>query len=274
MAKREYNPFSVPVTSIIDSIGANTIASVIYVQQLLLFTWRVLFSFSATGQNHGLRRRPIVNQIVFSGIDALPSIIILSLAIAISVTTQFILMLESLTSEREVIQVLSKIVAQELAPLLTAIILIGRSGSAITVELGNMRVNKELNSLELLGIDINQFFAMPRVLGVMFSQFALTVFFAGIVMVGGIIFSALLDSLSNYKYLFLLVESFTPVELIVFVIKNFLFGLIIGSTACFHGFRVSNLATEVPQQTQQAIVNSLILVFVFDGVTAMLVWLI
>ena len=87
-------------------------------------------------------------------------------------------------------------------------------------------------------------------------------------MVFGIIFSALQDSPSNYKYLFILADSFLPYELIIFIFKNLLFGLIIGATACFHGLRVEQSVTELPQQTQQAIVNSLLIIFIVDGLIA------
>ena len=70
---------------------------------------------------------------------------------------------------------------------------------------------------------------------------------------------------TNYKYLLILLDAFTPPELLVFLLKNLLFGLIMGAVACFHGLQVEKSITELPQQTQQAIVNSLVLIFVFDG---------
>ncbi len=256
------------MTLIIDLIGQKAISAMLYAWRLFAFTLSIFFSSHNTKVNRSSSNQRIASQIIFSGIDALPTITILSLAIAFSVTAQFIFLLQTLTTEKEVIQILSQIIAQELAPLLTAIILIGRSGSAIAVDLGNMKLHNEMRGLELLGIDIKDFFVLPRIIGLAFSQFTLAIYFSGIVMVVGIIFSALLDSPSNYKYLFILVHSFTPYELMIFIIKNLLFGVIIGAIACFHGFRVKNSVTELPQQTQQAIVNSLILIFIIDGLIA------
>jgi phospholipid/cholesterol/gamma-HCH transport system permease protein len=262
---QKINLLSVPFTALVDVIGRKSIDTVRYLLQLFIFSIRSLGAWRATGKVSHINRRSIVSQIIFSGIDALPVITIISLALALSVTAQFILLLQAFTTEKEVIRVITQIVAQEFAPLLSAIILIGRSGSAITVDLGNMRLHDEIQGLELLGIDIREFFVLPRMLGLAFSQFALAVYFSGIVMVFGVIFSALLDSPSNYKYLLLLLDAFTPSELLVFLLKNLLFGLIMGAVACFHGLRVEKSITELPQQTQQAIVNSLVLIFVFDG---------
>lgn len=253
---------------IIDLIGQKTISALLYAWRLFAFTLSSLFSIRSSGGSRPRNHQRLVSQIIFSGVDALPTITILSLAIAFSLAAQFLLMLQSLTSEKEVIQVVSQIIAQELAPLLTAIILIGRSGSAITVDLGNMRLHQEIRGLELLGVNIKEFFVLPRILGLAFSQFTLAIYFSGMVMVAGIIFSALLDSPSNYKYLFLLAHSFTPYELLIFIVKNLLFGIIIGAIACFHGLRVEHSVTELPQQTQQAIVNSLVLIFIIDGLIA------
>jgi len=269
-SRQKYRGIPVSITATVDFIGRKAIDAVLYIVKLFSFTLSSLFSWRSKENLSRINRRPLVSQIIFGGVDALPTISIISLAIALSVTAQFILLLQTFTTEREVIQVISQIVAQELAPLLTAIILIGRSGSAIAVDLGNMRLHNEIRGLELLGIDIQHLFVLPRILGLAFSQFTLAVYFSGIVMVGGIIFSALLDSPSNYKYLFILIEAFTPYELLIFLIKNLLFGLIIGAVACFHGLRVELSVTELPQQTQQAIVNSLVLIFVFDGLIAFL----
>jgi len=253
------------ITSIVDAIGRHSIEALLYIFRLMGFIISALLSIRKRG--HGIRgqKRPLASQIIFSGVDSLPAITIISLAIALTVTAQFILLLQSLTSEKEVVRLLTQLVAQELAPLITAIILIGRSGSAITVDLGNMRIHKEIRGLELLGINIMDFFVFPRIAGMALSQVALAVYFTAIVMGAGVIFAALLDSPSHYKYLFILGSAFSPADLLYFLLKNLLFGTFIGAIACYHGLRVELSVTEMPQQTQQAIVNSMVFVFVLDG---------
>ena len=81
----------------------------------------------------------------------------------------------------------------------------------------------------------------------------------------GIFFSAIFDSPSNLKYFSLLRDSIEPMELLFYLIKNMLFGMIIGGSACFHGLRVRLSVTEVPQRTQKAIMNSLLYVLVINA---------
>lgn len=212
----------------------------------------------------------IYRQIIFTGIDAIPTMTLLGIGIGFSMTAQLILIVQTFGTEKDVMDVLTRLVVLELGSLLTAIVLIGRSGSAITVDLGNMKVNKEIESLELLGINVNDFFVGPRLVGTAASQLALAVYFSVIAIVSGVLLLSLIYSSSYLSYLIELPLAFDPFDLLGFVIKNVFFGLIIAATACYHGLQVNDSPTEVPQQTQRAIVSSLILIVVADGILVFL----
>jgi phospholipid/cholesterol/gamma-HCH transport system permease protein len=115
---------------------------------------------------------------------------------------------------------------------------------------------------------VQDYFITPRLVGVGISQLILAVYFAVIAVVSGVFFSALLMSFSHLKYLVAIPLAFDPVALIGFVLKNVMFGLIIGAAASYHGLRVGISPTEVPQETQRAIVNGLVLIFIIDGMMA------
>jgi len=224
-------------------------------------------------QSHLINRatyRSLVGQMIFSGVDALPAITLLALASGLSITSQLITTVQVFGTTADVINLLTQIVALEFGSLLTAIILIGRSGSAIAVDLANMKLNKEIEGLELLGVNVNHFFITPRLLGTTIAQLVLAVYFSIISVISGVVVSAMLMGASYMKYLTDLPLAFNPYDLIQFLIKNLIFGLLIGATACYHGLRVECSPTEVPQQSQRAIVNSLTLVFVLDGLIALL----
>jgi phospholipid/cholesterol/gamma-HCH transport system permease protein len=251
------------------AIGRRTIQSLLYVVDLVVF---VLHAMRGWGGRRGLFNRAsyhaVIAQMIFTGIDALPAVSLLGLAVGAGITAQLIMLIQVVGTETDVINVLTQVVALELAPLLTAIIVIGRTGSAIAVDLGNMKLHREVEGLTLLGIDVQDFFISPRLVGVGLSQLILAVYFAVIAVVSGVLFSALLMSFSHLKYLIAIPLAFDPVALIGFVIKNLMFGLIIGASACYHGLHVGISPTEVPQQTQRAIVNSLVLIFLLDGLMA------
>lgn len=213
----------------------------------------------------------VVVQVIFSGVDALPAITLLALASGLSITYQLITTVQVFGTTTDVVNLLTQIVALEFGSLLTAITLIGRSGSAITVDLANMKQNREIEGLELLGINVNHFFITPRLLGTTIAQLVLAVYFSIISLISGVMVTALLGGSSYLNYLTEIPLAFNPNDLLLFLLKNSFFGLLIGASACFHGLRVELSPTEVPQQTQRAIVNSLTLVFLLDGLFALLI---
>ena len=211
--------------------------------------------------------RSLVSQIIFSGIDALPTIIFLALVTGFVFTFRMIALFDSIA---DTVSILNYVIAHEVGPMVAGIVLISRTGSAITVDLGNMKLHKEIEALELMGVDINYFLVAPRILGVTISQLSVSVFFTMITLGSGILLSGLLLSPTYFKYFGDMIAGLDPVMLVIFVIKNLLFGLFIGAIACYHGLKVDVSATQVPQQTQKAIVNSLLMLFIIDGIIAVL----
>ncbi len=258
-----------PLTLVTGWLGRQIMRVLYYQVELTLFLGHALRDWRRhSSLLNRATYRSLVSQLIFTGIDALPTITLLSLAVGLSITAQLILMVQVFGSTTDVVNLLSNLVALELGTLLTAIVLIGRSGSAIAVDLGNMKLRGEVESLELLGINVNHFFITPRVLGTTIAQLVLAVYFSVLSVVSGVIFSAMLVSGGYLKYLTEIPLAFDPLLLFLFIGKNLAFGMLIGTVACYHGLRVAHSVTEVPQQTQKAIVNALSLVFIIDGLLA------
>ena len=211
--------------------------------------------------------RPLITQIIFSGIDAMPTILLLALVTGFIFTFRIIALFESVT---DTLSLLIYIIGLEAGPMIAAIIMITRTGSAITVDIANMKLHREIQTMERMGIDISDYLIAPRIIGVTISQLAVAVFFTLFTLISGILLSGLLLSPTHFKLLFRIAEHIEPIMLLVFVIKNLLFGITIGATACYHGLKVGISPTEVPQQTQQAIVNMLVIIFIIDGTIAIL----
>jgi len=207
----------------------------------------------------------IVSQIIFTGIDALPTISFLGLVTGFIFTFRLIGILDSVGGADDLVDILATVIGLEIAPLLAAFILISRTGSAIVVDMGNMKLHREIEGLEILGININDYLVAPRMLGAAISQLAISVYFTVITLVFGIILSGIFISPGHFEFLAKLSSAFDFQIIGSFVVKNLLFGYIIATTACYHGLSVEHSATEVPQQTQRAIVNSLVIIFIVDG---------
>ncbi len=211
--------------------------------------------------------KPLITQIIFSGVDALPTIIFLSLVTGFIFTFRIIALFESVT---DTLSILIFIIGLEAGPMIAAIIMISRTGSAITVDIANMKLHREIQTMEWMGIDVNDYLIAPRIIGVTISQLSVAVFFTFLTLLSGILLSGLLLSPTHFKLLFKLSDHIEPMILLIFVIKNLLFGITIGATSCYHGLKVGSSPTEVPQQTQQAIVNMLVMLFIIDGAVAIL----
>jgi len=209
-----------------------------------------------------------VAQIIFTGVDALPTITVLGLATGFIFTFRLISVVDSLGAAEEIVNLLVTIVCLGIGPFIAAIILISRTGSAIVVDIGNMKLHGEIEGLELLGININNYLIAPRLIGTAISQLAITVYFTFVALVSGITLSGLLLSTSHFELLIEIGYAFTPFLVMVFVIKNLLYGYVIAAIACYGGLLVRTSPTEVPQQTTRAIVNSLITIFILDGLMA------
>ena len=255
--------------NILETLGYTARQFIINVVDLVFFIVTVLrrgFSYLHKNKENTLIKDSVVREVIFDGIDTLiPTVLILSIIVGFSITAQLIIFLQNIGSETEVVKILIRYIAFELSPLLTAIIIICRSGSAVAIQTGNMTINQEIKSLELLGIDVLVLFAFPSLIGKTISQISLSCYFSVLSISFGILFSAIIDSSSNLKYFSILIDSIEPIELFYFLIKNMLFGMIISANASFHGLHATHSVTEVPQRTQKAIMQSLFSVFVISA---------
>ena len=254
---------------ILETLGYTARQFIINVVDLVFFIVTVLrrgFSYLHKNKKNTLIKDSVVREVIFDGIDTLiPTVLILSIIVGFSITAQLIIFLQNIGSETEVVKILIRYIAFELSPLLTAIIIICRSGSAVAIQTGNMTINQEIKSLELLGIDVLVLFAFPSLIGKTVSQISLSCYFSALSISFGILFSAIIDSSSNLKYFSILIDSIEPIELFYFLIKNMLFGMIISANASFHGLHAKHSVTEVPQRTQKAIMQSFFSVFVISA---------
>lgn len=219
------------------------------------------------------RLRPVstvfLKQIYFTGYESLKVIIPVSMAIGTVIIAQ-IMGLVGVGNESLAAKVLIWSVVRELGPLLTALIVIARSGAAIATEIGSMKINGELDTLELLGISIVEYLILPRLLGVMFSVLVLTIYFEIGAVVGGFMVASLGWHLPFEQFSQGLYGALTLRELAFSLGKSVLFGLAISSACCQQGLIVGRSATMVPQAATKGVMHALFLVFFIDGVMTLL----
>lgn len=266
-----------PLLRLLDHItgwpGRFLIRNVTYVIDLVTFSnlairdWfrknRLLDSRSYSGT---------VNQIIFTGVDALPTITFLGLATGFLFTYRLIAISSSLGGTEDVVNLLVTVICLSAAPFLSAIIIISRTGSAIVVDIGNMKLRGEVDALENLGININDFIVAPRIIGTSISQLAITVYFTVIALLSGILISTIWINPTYISFILKVSFSFSPFLVTIFVIKNIIFGYVIATVACYNGLRLRGSATELPQRTTASIVQSLTFIFVIDILFSLLLF--
>jgi phospholipid/cholesterol/gamma-HCH transport system permease protein len=236
-----------------------------------MFTHLVSALLTLKGSRRQYTKGIIIHQIVFSGVDALYVVGLISAILGGVVMVQMIAWSPGFHADELLMQVLVTTVITELAPLITAVILVGRSGSAITVELGIMKMKKEHLALASMGIDIAQYNHLPRVIGLAVSNVILTAYFVIIMLTSALLISAFQKSVNVATMLTLFVDSLRLSDVTISIVKGALLGTTIALVCIYHGLKVESSVTAIPQQTSRAIVNSLILCFVISGLIS-IIW--
>ncbi len=157
---------------------------------------------------------------------------------------------------------------REVAPLLTGVVVIARSVTAIAVELGAMRVQREVEALEAMGIPPIRQLVTPRVFGGLLSVFGLSVLFATVALIGGFLMAQVMVKLPASVFFGSVLTATAPVDLLAFCIKVFVGGGGIVLIACYHGLAVAGSPSEVPVAASRAALNALIFLVALHGLVS------
>ena len=199
------------------------------------------------------------------GVNALPIVALLSFLVGVIMAFQSAVALRQFGAEIFVANMIGLSVLREMGPLMTSIILAGRSGSAFAAEIGTMKVREEIDALKTMGLEPVRFLVVPRVLAGLAMTPVLTVFADLLGVMGG---SVVMLSLG-----FPLITFFNQLQLAVsygsFVgglVKAFAFGILIAAIGCLRGLQTQTGASAVGLSTTHAVVSGIILIVITDGI--------
>jgi phospholipid/cholesterol/gamma-HCH transport system permease protein len=251
--------------SYIDRIGRKLTSTIEYAVSVLLM---VYLSIRATilDQTQGLRTiiSVVSAQIYFTGWQAMPLISVLGLVSGSITILQSSPRLSLLGGSEMIGNLLIVIMVREVGPLLTALVVVARSGSAVATELGNMRANFEINALESLGINPLSYIVFPRIIGGVISVICLCFYFVLVALNGGFLLTRIINEMTLSFYLESLVHALTVEDMFLFLIKTGFSGMIIFSISCYQGLQVKRSHHEVPQVTTKAVMDSIVVVALFN----------
>ncbi|MFH1227584.1 MAG: ABC transporter permease [Planctomycetota bacterium] len=251
--------------NIFKRIGYLTLSPFGYFYDILAKTYIIAKTIFAENQrNKPFPTYKVALQIFFTGIQALTIIILAGIVVGAAVIVELSVILPTFGAGKYVERLAVITLIRELIPIITALIIIGRSGTAMATELGNMKLNREIDLLESLGINIDYFLITPRILGTIISTVGLTIIFNAIALGGGFIIAKFVASGSHSFIFAKLMSAVNFDDVMISLAKSLVFGWAIAVVNCSQGLSVRKSFTEVPQATTRGVVNSIILCFVFS----------
>jgi phospholipid/cholesterol/gamma-HCH transport system permease protein len=205
-----------------------------------------------------------------TAISGMGVVILLSFLIGVTLAYQMAPQFISYGLNIYLVNFLGVALLKEVSPLLTAVILAGRTGAAITAEIGTQKIQEEVDALETMGISTMQKIALPKILGVLIATPLVTVLGDIASMIGGAIVS---NNILDINYTMFVTRLNNSVPLYNYtegIIKSLFFGLTIALVGCFYGFRVKNNANSIGEKTTDSVVLSIILIVLIDAIFAII----
>ncbi len=219
---------------------------------------------------HNFRVKEMIYHIEHSGLNALFIIGLTSFLVGLVIAYESLVQLVQFGADIYVVDGIGIAVTRELGPMITAIVIAGRSASAYAAEIGTMKITEEIAAMQTMGFDPFYFLVIPRIVAMVIA-FPLLIFFSDIIgILGGMIATKAQVDLSFTFFLQRLQEVLELKNYILCIIKGPFFALIIAAIGCFHGFRVSKDTESIGIETTASVVHAIFFVIACDALFAII----
>ncbi len=257
--------------SYFEKIGESffTIRDAIYEYLILsadVFYWALWGFF----KKKGARKGSLIQQSVLIGVDSLPIIITLSFIIGLIIALQSAAQLRLFGANIFIADLISISMVREMGPMMTAIILAGRSGSSIASEIATMKVTEEIDALRMMAINPVRYVVVPKFYAMTICMPLLVVISMLVGIFGGIIIAITYLHLSFPAFYTQMLNALVLKDLLVSLIKSTFFGWAIVIIGSFYGFRVEGGAEGVGRATTLSVVTSIFAVIIIDVIFSLL----
>lgn len=235
----------------------------------------IIYSFPAyfkEKKGNNIVNSIIINQIYFTGYMALRLIIIVALSIGAVSIIELYTQLSKLGALDYIGKILNIVLIRELGPLITAFIVAARSGTAIAAEISTMKVNEEVDALELLGIDPLKFIIFPRIVGVSISLTFIYIYFAVVGIVGGFFVFYIIEGIEFQVFINYIINNVTLMDIFSGILKSIIQGFFIASISIYYGFQ-AKISTQIPQVTTKATISNITAIFILNIILSIFFYL-
>jgi len=254
-----------------EALGRRTLDSWRGLQQALVLLGRIVCAFGrGLVQPSRLRGTSVARHVYETGVQAIPIVSLIAFLIAVIVAYIGAQQLKNFGGEIFVVDLITLSVLRELAVLLTAIIVAGRSGSAFAAELGAMRLNEEVDALEAMGLEPVEVLVLPRVLALVIALPLLTIVADFMGLAGGAVLSWSLVDIPFNQFLTRMDESIAPTTFWAGLLKAPVFAFLIALVGTLRGLQVRGSSRELGRLTTVAVVQGIFLVILADALFAVL----
>ncbi len=267
----EEKPHEAPKKNILEQIGEITFEALHECYSVMTFLGEIVLGFGNIIRNpKKVRWSDFFVFVVRAGTDALPIVSLLSLLMGLIMAFQAAVQLRQFGASIFVADLVGISILRELGPLLTAIIIAGRSGASFAAEIGTMKVSEEIDALSSMGLESVSFLAVPRILAVTLVGPVLTLVSDFVGVFGGLIVGILTLDLSATAYLEETYQAITMFDMTSGLIKSVAFALLVAGVGCLRGFEVERGAESVGKKTTSAVVSGIFLIVLADAVFTIL----
>jgi phospholipid/cholesterol/gamma-HCH transport system permease protein len=254
-----------------ESLGDTVFAALTETRDALALTVDTIYwAFLAPFSRRGFRWRSLVDELASIGVHAIFIVVLMNVLLGLVIALMSAAQLRQFGAEIFVADLVVIAFTRELAPMMTAVIVAARSGSAITAELATMVVQEEIDALKSMGLNTVQFLVAPKFWAMMIAMPALTVLamFAGVL--GGMEMGVLHLGIDLHAWIRETLQWATVRDVIQGLSKSIVFGATIAFTGCHNGLRVRGGAQAVGQATTRAVVMDVVLIVIWDMIFALI----
>lgn len=249
------------------AIGRHSIASFKAIRRFIAFSGAFFSAFFRTLKRpQDFRFIAFLYHIEHSALNALPIIALTSLLVGIVLSYQAAYQLAQFGANIFIVDMVGIAALREIAPLIAAIVIAGRSASSYTAQIGVMKITDEIDAMNTMGFDSARFIVLPRVLGLVFAMPLIVAVADCISVLGGMVVANLSLGINYGEFLRRFREAVELKHFLIGIVKAPMFGFLIGLIACFRGFGVKSTTESIGIYTTKSVVNAIFWVIAFDAI--------
>ena len=258
------------IKTILESLGEKSVAFIRYIGSIAIFCSKLGFWLF----HPPFRVKSVVKQAARMGASSLPIVFLVSFFTGMVLALQSAYQMQKMQAEMYIASLVALSVIRELGPVLTALVVAGRCGAAITAEIGTMKVTEQIDALETLATNPINYLVVPRFWAMIISLTLLTIYANFMGIIGGYIIGVYKLHIPHHMYVKMTFDPLSQSDVRNGLYKSFVFAVVICVIACFEGMRAQEGAEGVGKATTSSVVRSFVLIIACDCLLTALMYFI